>query len=412
VIIEDRADFFGPMLPTKEPTVVSVEEKGSFDIHLGCGYYQIRLKPHGADKMGTPQQIMITNQYKDGHVYLFMEDNDKEVTFFTNGYQMVDGNKVYRPIADARISVYPMDSEEPICTLTTTSGDGRAVTQLPFNRYRVVAEADGFETATQIFTISLNHKTEVTFSMNSLTIPEEEVYHNEGPFRYPEVVTLEPDMDYGLYPFPEDFIEDFTGQINGTVCHVRDTDHYGYTPSGTEGEPDVITSPNPYYWWWATFHKDMEQQIWGYLSVLEYEPFNLELVHTKDMGNEWIYVYRYNGKHKVYPVNISGYVPDDGGEYHFAIDISKRPEYDGRIAVEIIAGYGLEPIDPETMEDILFDVGYRRTSNGTEEIEALNPGQVLKCYFCHTSVYPTGDTPVYPEQILYCDACYQEMFGN
>lgn len=229
----------------------------------------------------------------------------------------------------------------------------------------------------------------------------------EAPTEPPTEAPTEPEKpDYAVYPDQLSFIMEGNENL---YYYVMGEGPYQYDI--TE-EGDIITGTNPYYWTFIAYETALEAKIQEYVALLEEEPYNLELIYTKDMGDEWVYVYRYNGEHDVYPLNISGFIPEDAGEYHLAVDVSARNTSGVSISVEVAAGYGLEPVDPVTEQEILDGKGYVRTSNATENFEGVDPNQTYRCYYCKTPVTPEEGTVYSSEQIIYCDNCYAEMFAT
>ena len=236
---------------------------------------------------------------------------------------------------------------------------------------------------------------------------------SEAPTEAPTEAATEPPTeaptepvipDCGVYPDPRAFIDG-----TGNSHHVWTTDTYQYD---TINGVDQITGPMPYYWEQISFDPLLEDYVWEYLKILEEEPFNLELIYSTDMGDEWVYVYRYNGEQPVYPLSISGFIPEDAGVYHLAVDICKTSRYRGTVGFEIAVGYGLEGITPDICHDILDGKGYERTSTHEENLKPENPKQDFFCYYCKKTVIPKEDTYMGDEQIIYCDDCYADMFAT
>ena len=409
----DAAEIVGPMLPTNQPIVYKGSDKEPCYLTLDPGYYRINITHNGET---TPSHSFLVEVRAGGADTLDIDLGWGFERFLCSVSAYTDSG--YSPIADARVSIYSARDLTLVRELTTgPNGEQIESTLLPGN-YLMRVEAEGFETYEEEFRVRAPVVTQKYLTLYPVTEPVE-TEPTEAPrledldLWDPKLVALENDRDYGVYPFPVDFIIDtwkmvMEGKDPDDYYHVYDTGPQGYET----GDPDIITSPNPYYWWWGLFAPSLEPEIEAYLAMLEQEPFCLELIHTKDMGDEWIYIYRYTGKHDVYPLNISGFTPEDGGEYHLAVDISKRANYNGNICLEIIAGYGLERIGPDVLDDILHDIGYLRTSNSSEQLEDTDPNERFHCYFCGQEVYSTADHPLEDQQIIYCERCYEEMFGS
>lgn len=221
----------------------------------------------------------------------------------------------------------------------------------------------------------------------------------------PTTAPTEPETyDYAVYPDPRAFID--SSQDNH---YVWNTESYQYD---TVNGIDEITGPTPYYWEQISFDPALDEHIWNYVKLLEEEPFDMELIYSSDMGDEWVYVFRYTGDYQVYPLNISGFIPEDAGEYHMAVDICKASRYNGSTGFEIAVGYGLEAIDPDVSQAIMDGEGYQRKNTHIEKLKPENPDQKFICYYCKKTVTPSDDTYMSDEQIIYCDDCYEDMFGE
>jgi len=406
IIVEDFSNYYGTHIPDREPIVFKATDKEPCYLTLDPGIYRITLTPHKSEE-SFPYLVQVQGGGAD-NLNLFTSFRSLEKIFC----RVYTCNPNYTPVPNANVMICSPETGEPVAQVSTGAEAVEVVTEVPWGDYLLRIEAEGYlpyEETLRIFPLRQRQLQIELFSTEAELTPTSPTEPEEPYFDYPEIVAVRDDMDYGVYPFPKDFILEEFGYKGNDMHYVYDTDTYGYDKGGGQ---DTITSSSPYYWWWASFDPSVEAQINEYISLLSQEPFQLELIHTKDMGQEWVYVYRYTGKHKVYPLNISGFVPADTGEYHLAIDISKRADYRGRISLEVAAGYGLEPITPEILEDIRHEIGYNRTSNASESIEENESLDSGKCYFCYKTVHATAERPIYNEQIVYCDACYAEMFAG
>lgn len=240
-----------------------------------------------------------------------------------------------------------------------------------------------------------------------MTQPVPATQQTKAPTEPPTEAPTEPEpIDYAVYP---EIRAHILGDTGSDRYHVWRTDQNQYEE--TDGV-DIITGPNPYYWEMVSYDTALYSQVQDYVTLLQEEPYNLELVYTKDMGETEVYLFRYNGSHKVYPLDLYGYVLEDGGDYHMAFNITERFEYEYGVVVEAAVGYGLEPIDWKTAQNILDGQEYVRTSNCIEQIEAENADQTFYCYYCEKQIYPKEGTYLSNQQIVYCDDCYEDLFGT
>jgi len=407
--VEEVVSVDGPLLPSGYSDIIEVNSADPYAMHLDYGTYRFTFTPAGADEESLPYLVKVGNENFDQLALYYDDRCQGQITCIPYGVDAFGNADSTKVLPNVQIDIYSAYPRRYVADLNTGS-DGTAPTvTLPVGEYIMNIWAEGYQPYQQ--TIDICYYTDDQYQIPLYEVPSTEYStETEEPyFYYPELVTTQNDMDYGVYPFPKDFILEEFGYEGDDLYNVYDTDTYGYDQDGGQ---TTITTSNPYYWWWGAFDPSVEEQINAYIELLSQDPFHLELIYTKDMGDEWVYVYRYTGKHNVYPLNISGFVPDDAGEYHFAVDISKRADHNGRISLEVAAGYGLEAITPEILNDIRNELGYTRTSDGSENVianESLDSGT---CYFCHATVYATEERPIYHEQIVYCDACYAEMFGN
>lgn len=410
-------DTIGPMRPTAAPIVHRGSAQSPCHLTLNPGYYRIDIRHDGSETVTNSFLVQVCDGGADT---LDISLDWGYETFECSVYAYPRAGETWPgpALSNARVGIYDIRTRELVQEWTIGPDAEKIEATIMPGDYLLRVEAEGYVTYEEEFHARTPYATQKTVNLTPIsepveTEPTEATSLEDLDLWDPTLVSLEPDQDYGVYPFPEHFIIDtwqfvLEGKRPDDYYHVYDTGPQGYEI----GEPDIITSPNPYYWWWGVFAPSLEPEITEYLELLEQEPFCLELIHTKDMGDEWIYIYRYTGKHEVYPLNISGYIPEDGGEYHLAVDISKRATYRGNICLEIIAGYGLERINPDTLEDILQDFGYLRTSNSSESLEGTDPSERFYCYFCSKEVYSTAENPLEDQQIIYCDSCYEEMFGD
>lgn len=403
--VEELHYSYEPVLPVQEVQSISVKGKDPYEMQLEQGIYRITLTPRG-EETGYPYLVQVMECEYDV-LGLYCDDRTMEQFVCTPYIDAVkDGAAHMQVVPNTQVDIYSLRPRTLLASLNTGEVGEEVTTRLTAGEYVLHVQAEDYRPYEKVFTVDPHCVSQHQIHMFAPIEPEEET---EPYFVFPELVTLQADMDYGVYPFPKDFILEEFGYEGRDMYHVYDTDTYGYDEGS---EQDTITSTSPYYWWWASFDPSVEAQINEYISLLSQEPYCLELIHTKDMGDEWVYVYRYTGKHQVYPLNISGFVPADAGEYHFAVDISKRSDFHGRISLEIAAGYGLEPITPEILEDIRCHIGYQRTSNASEQIDENASKESGECYFCHKTVYATAERPIYDQQIVYCDSCYEDMFDK
>lgn len=215
--------------------------------------------------------------------------------------------------------------------------------------------------------------------------------------------------DYAVYPDVLDFI---VGDADEALSHLWGEDTVNFEPGAAEGGLDRLISLHPYNWSTWTFEPELKDKVWEYVALLEEDPFNFELIHRRDLGTKWIYIFRYTGSHPVYSMEVSGFVPEDGGSYQLCIAINDDPAITNQIGLEIASGYGLEAIDRETCARILAGEEYIRTSAWVEEF--VEPEEYLdyRCTYCDTPL--TGDEVARKgnDEIVYCDNCYRERFGG
>lgn len=170
--------------------------------------------------------------------------------------------------------------------------------------------------------------------------------------------------DFGVYPEEVRFIvgsnpdEALYKYIEGGNVNHRHT--------GSDS-PAIIIRDNPHKWFSYRFDKSLDKNITAYLELLQEEPFNLELIHQETIDGEDYYFYRYNGTQDVYSLPHPLSISMDLGEFHFRVKVdSTNSRY---IAVDILAGFGLEAIDAEEYKSILSGGNYQRGPDPIVDIQ-------------------------------------------
>ncbi len=238
--------------------------------------------------------------------------------------------------------------------------------------------------------------------------PAETTVPTETPTEAPTEAPTEPPVpDFGIYPDVRDFV---AGDADEALVHLWGEDTVNFEPGAAEGGLDRLLSPHPYNWEIWTFEPELKDKVWEYVELLNQEVFHFELIHSRDMGTKWIYLYRYTGTHPVYATEVSGFVPPDGSEYHLCIAINDDPAVTNQIGLEIAVGYGLEAIGRETYESILAGGEYTRTSAWVEQFADPEVYLDYRCTYCDAPLTEDEVARKGNDEIVYCDNCYRERF--